>query len=63
MSFEQADKEINDYVTGILEALKIKFETGDRYSKESIPDKVKNRIATSGLFIVVFVKPLNFLKP
>jgi hypothetical protein len=56
MSFEPLDTEINDYVTGILEALEIEFETGERYSKESVPEKVKNRITNSGLFIVIFVK-------
>ena len=56
MSFEPIDNEINEYVTGILEALKVKFETGERYSKDSIPEKVKNRIVNSGFFIVIFVK-------
>ena len=56
MSFDETDRQINEYISEILRALKIEFETGEHYSKESIPDKVKNRIANSGLFIVVFVK-------
>lgn len=56
MSFDEADKDINDYVTGILEALQIDFKTGERYSKESIPQKVQSRIRSSDLFIVIFVR-------
>lgn len=56
MSFDEADRDINDYVTGILDALQIDFETGERYSKESIPQKVESRIRSSGLFIVIFVR-------
>ena len=56
MSFDDADREINDYFIGILKALKIDFETGERYSKNSIPDKVQTRIRSSDLFIIVFVK-------
>jgi hypothetical protein len=55
MSFDPADQEINNYVTGILRALKIDYETGERYSKESISEKVKNRIETSGLLIGILV--------
>jgi len=56
MSFKKVDKDINEYIKGILEALKIKFKTGERYSKKSIPKKVKNRIRTSDLLISIFVK-------
>jgi len=56
MSFEEADNDINQYVTGILEALQIDFETGGRYSKDSIPEKVKSRIRNSDLLIIIFVK-------
>lgn len=56
MSFDEADKEINEYVTGILNAFQIDFETGERYSKDSISEKVKSRIRSSDLLIVVFVK-------
>jgi hypothetical protein len=56
MSFDDADQEINTYVTGILKALRIDFETGERYSKESIPAKVQGRIRASKIFIVIFVK-------
>jgi hypothetical protein len=56
MSFDEADRDINNYVTGILDALQIDFETGERYSKESIPQKVESRIRSSGLFIVIFVR-------
>lgn len=56
MSFNDADKEINEYVTQILRALQINFETGERYSRESIPQKVQNRIRRSSFFIVIFVK-------
>jgi hypothetical protein len=56
MSFDEADQDINYYVTGILKALQISFETGERYSKDSIPQKVQGRIRSSDLFIVVFVK-------
>jgi hypothetical protein len=56
MSFDDNDKEINQYVSGILKALKIDFETGERYSKDSVPEKIQNRIRNSDLFIVVFVR-------
>jgi len=56
MSFKKVDKDINEYIKGILEALKIKFKTGERYSKKSIPEKVKKRIRTSDLLISIFVK-------
>ena len=56
MSLHESDKDINEYVTGILDALEIKFVTGERYSKESIPKKVKERIGNSELFIDIFVK-------
>lgn len=56
MSFDKNDKDINEYVTGILDALQIDFETGERYSKGSIPEKVQSRIRSSDLFISIFVK-------
>ena len=56
MSFDEADQDINQYVTGILKALRIDFETGERYSKDSIPQKVQSRIRSSDLFIIIFVK-------
>ena len=56
MSFDESDQNINQYVTNILEALGIDFETGERYSKDSIPQKVQTRIYSSGLFIIIFVK-------
>jgi len=56
LSFEEQDRRINEYVTGILGALRIDFETGERYSKDSIPEKVQSRIRSSDLFITIFVK-------
>ena len=56
MSFDESDQDINQYVTGILKALQIDFETGERYSKNSIPQKVQSRIRSSDLFIIIFVK-------
>lgn len=56
MSFDDSDKDINNYIKSILGALQIKFETGERYSSDSIPEKVKNRIINSDLFIIIFVK-------
>lgn len=58
MSFKNADRGVNQYVIGILDALKIKFKTGERYSKHSIPQKVKmkSRIRSSDLLISIFVK-------
>jgi len=55
-SFDEQDIEINQYITNILKALKIDFETGERYSKDSIPEKVQSRIRSSDLFIIIFVK-------
>ncbi|MGE5558866.1 MAG: hypothetical protein ACM3WV_09700 [Bacillota bacterium] len=55
-SFNPVDQEINQYITGILDALQIKYQTGERYSKDSIPEKVQNRIRNSGLFIIIFVR-------
>ncbi|MDY6796997.1 MAG: hypothetical protein SWK76_17195 [Actinomycetota bacterium] len=56
MSFNEKDKETNDYVVSILEALRIEFETGERYSKDSIPQKVKNRLLGSDPVIIIFVR-------
>jgi hypothetical protein len=56
MSFDESDREINEQFTDVLSALRIDFETGERYSKESIPDKVQSRIRSCDLFIVIFVK-------
>lgn len=56
MSFDETDQDINQYVTGILKALQINFETGERYSKDSIPEKVKSRILNSDIFIVIFIR-------
>ena len=56
MSFDEPDQDINQYVIGILNALQIDFETGERYSKESIPEKVQSRIRSSDLFITILVK-------
>lgn len=56
MSFDESDQDINQYVTGILNALQIKFETGERYSKNSIPQKVQSRIRNSDIFIIIFIK-------
>jgi len=56
MNFREKDSDINRYFTGILDALQIEFETGERYSKESIPEKVKNRIKSCDLLIGILVK-------
>jgi len=56
MSFDEVDQDVNEYVTGLLNALQIDFETGERYSKDSIPEKVKSRIRSSDLVIFIFVK-------
>jgi hypothetical protein len=56
MSFDDRDKDINNYIMSILTALEIRFETGERYSNDSIPAKVRNRIINSDLFIIIFVK-------
>ncbi|MGC8691158.1 MAG: hypothetical protein ACP5SP_06950 [Caldisericum sp.] len=56
MSFSKSDKNISQYFMGILTALKIHFETGERYSKDNISEKVKKRIVNSGLLIIIFVK-------
>lgn len=56
MSYNESDKDINQYFMDILRALNIHFETGERYSKDSISEKVKKRIINSGLLIIIFVK-------
>jgi len=56
MSFSEKDRDINKYFTGILDALQIEFETGERYSKESVPEKVRNRIRSCDLLIGILVK-------
>lgn len=56
MSFRECDRNINDYILNILKALEIKFETGEKYSKNSVPIKVKERINKSDLFIDILVK-------
>jgi len=56
MSFEDSDKEINEYFCGILKALKIEYITEERYSSSSVPEKVKKRIEDAGLIITIFVK-------
>ena len=56
MSFDESDHDVNDYFTGILASLSIDFETGERYSKDSIPQKVQSRIRSCDMFIVIFVR-------
>jgi len=56
MSFSKSDHDINQYFIDILKILQIKFVTGERYSKDNIPEKVKKRIIKSGLVIIIFVK-------
>lgn len=56
ISFDKKDKNINEYFKDILKALQIDFETGEKYSKDSIPEKVKKRIENTDLIIVIFVK-------
>lgn len=56
ISFGEKDKEINDYIKGILDASGIAYKTGERYSKDSVPQKVKRRIIDSDLFVIIFVK-------
>jgi len=56
MSFDEEDRDINEYVLDILKALRIDFETGERYSKDSIPVKVSSRIENSGALIIMFVR-------
>jgi hypothetical protein len=56
MSFDETDNQVNNYFTDILSALKIKYETGERYSKDGISEKVKKRITNSDLLIIIFVK-------
>lgn len=56
MSFSEPDRDINQYFIDILKALQIKFVTGERYSKDNIPEKVRKRITESDLVIIIFVK-------
>lgn len=52
-SFYSEDKGVNDYFEGILKALSIKFDTGERYSSNSIPQKVRDRIHDCDLMILI----------
>jgi hypothetical protein len=56
MSFNDEDKDINEYFTGILDALQIKYKDAKRYSKKEIPVKVKEIIEECDLVIAIFVK-------
>lgn len=56
MSFHESDEVINNYFIKILESLKISYETGEPYSNENIPTKVRTRILNSGIFILILVK-------
>jgi hypothetical protein len=56
MSFDETDNKVNNYFTDILSALEIKYETGERYSKDGISEKVKKRIRNSDLVIIIFVR-------
>lgn len=56
ISFDKEDQDINDYVKGILDALRIPYLTGERWSKDSIPDKVRKRILESDFLVSIFVK-------
>ena len=56
ISFSEKDRDINDYFKNILTALNIEFETGERYSKDSISEKIKKRIDNSDIIIVIYVK-------
>ena len=55
-SFHKSDRDLNEYFEGILKALNIPYLTAERYSKDSVPVKVENRIAKSNVIIVIFVK-------
>jgi len=56
ISFNDKDKELNQYFKNILDVLNIDYITGEKYSIDSIPDKVKNRIKEADLLIIIFVK-------
>ena len=56
MSFEDKDQDLNKYFIDMLNALQIKYETGERYSKESISEKVMSKIQNSDILIGIFVK-------
>ena len=55
-SFSDQDRAVNDYFEGILKALKIQFETGERYSSDSIPQKVRDRIHRCDLMILILTR-------
>ena len=55
-SFAKEDKGVNDYFEGILKALNIKFDTGERYSSDSIPQKVRDRIHDCDLMILILTR-------
>lgn len=52
-SFADEDKKVNSHFEAILKALKIEFETGERYSDDSIPQKVRDRIHNSDLMTLI----------
>lgn len=56
LSFEDKDKKLNGYFKDILSALRIGYETGESYSKDTIPDKIKKRIESANILIAIFVR-------
>ena len=55
-SFRDQDKEINSYFEAILKALSIEYKTGERYSPDSIPEKIRKRISDADICIGILAR-------
>lgn len=54
-SFHRSDKDVNEYIEGILKSLKINYETGEPYTAGSIPESVKRKISANEVFLSIWV--------
>lgn len=55
-SFDDEDREINDYFENILNALEIKFITAEKYAGIPIENKVEDLISKCDFLIGIYVK-------
>jgi len=55
-SFAPEDEELNGYFEGILRALRVPFETAEKYAGVSVPQKVDERLRKCDFLIGIYVK-------
>lgn len=55
-SFSKEDEFINNYIENILKVLKVPYKTGERYSSDSLPEKIESRIVSCDLLLCIATK-------